>query len=1073
MTLYNQIEKTVMTEVGTAIPANVNLAKSKPFAVTAYTRRVKSIATNAQAFGPSMDVNIQFETSTPGSFIDPLQSYLKFDLTIINSNPYIDYVSFGKAGAASIIEEFRVMIAGVPVEEILQYNLFYELMMNQSGQVQQPMYLYRQSTVKQNVDELFHANAIKSPMVGLGGSPMFGVGCTNNMSQPHTNYVTSNTKQIQTLRLSGSQATGFRTIHQQLTQPANSNSKITDLNVASRNLQNKVETLLQGQKNVATGSGYALYRSDGSYPSVFCSSEGYGALPPFASLVETSTFSPFALPAIDLDPYNAFNWPFVMPLSMDRPDAKTLGPDNLQDYFMFLANVKNIPVGIKGSDRNNRNSDPSRDGVPSQGVWSSLNFRNYDVLPSGTTSTITYTACVPLISGILGCFAEKMWPTMLIAPGTMYIQIKLAPAEKAFKVSMDPARRVLGTIRDYMPWGGTFGGLFGQYSSRASTGANAHYYVGDNANELAHGFIPGYIANNEVYGFQRQLDQTLNSFNADSGVNVDDTNEAVGTTPLNAFSVIGANLASANVNLSTYMTNGHLGEINEDDVAGLCFRPYGKAAMEGRWAKAQNSTVINSIYSTTQNALNPNTFNTTSAADLNQYDMTLLPDSVGQNTAVTINSSQNSALNSVAFMGPAGIPLPQYYLTARPWASRRFWVELSDGTFTFRGDTTPAPCSEATACYGTYLPSSVAQSRRCFLHNNTPVTYRVTNVEYVTQQIILPEAVAANILSLAAAGDISISSTSVHNYQTPIVQSLSQNLIIPAKIASANTLYCLFVPQAFVSGNTAQLYNSLRGVNPFAAISNRAFGDLLDVTNYGQLGSSQRLGFNDGYVSVYNTPCTGGPFQVQLRIGNELTPHTPIVNMSELLTENIKAAHKLFDTSSNVDCAFSVTDRRSQYYEWNSTTGTLNDQMGLSYNCLRDGEFCTTFVHVNYMDDQTAVHNPAMNLVLDAYATKNRLPTLKVDQYFIERGQYNLPMFTPPESTFVMAFDMETWSRYSDVSRSGKYLGQNTLTLNMQGATLLGEDQNRIGSQGFMLQSFVVHDVRYSIMAGGLVQAYI
>ena len=167
------------------------------------------------------------------------------------------------------------------------------------------------------------------------------------------------------------------------------------------------------------------------------------------------------------------------------------------------------------------------------------------------------------------------------------------------------------------------------------------------------------------------------------------------------------------------------------------------------------------------------------------------------------------------------------------------------------------------------------------LHNNTPVTYRVTNVEYVTQQIILPEAVAANILSLAAAGDISISSTSVHNYQTPIVQSLSQNLIIPAKIASANTLYCLFVPQAFVSGNTAQLYNSLRGVNPFAVISNRAFGDLLDVTNYGQLGSSQRLGFNDGYVSVYNTPCTGGPFQVQLRIGNELTPHTPIVNMSE------------------------------------------------------------------------------------------------------------------------------------------------------------------------------------------------
>jgi hypothetical protein len=40
------------------------------------------------------------DTSTPGSFLDPLQSYLKWDLNIVNTNPFADFVSFGQAGAA-------------------------------------------------------------------------------------------------------------------------------------------------------------------------------------------------------------------------------------------------------------------------------------------------------------------------------------------------------------------------------------------------------------------------------------------------------------------------------------------------------------------------------------------------------------------------------------------------------------------------------------------------------------------------------------------------------------------------------------------------------------------------------------------------------------------------------------------------------------------------------------------------------------------------------------------------------------------------------------------------------------
>jgi len=47
--------------------------------------------------------------------------------------------------------------------------------------------------------------------------------------------------------------------------------------------------------------------------------------------------------------------------------------------------------------------------------------------------------------------AEKQFPSMLIAPGSFYIQIKFAKSEQAFQVTMDPCRRIFGTHRDYVP----------------------------------------------------------------------------------------------------------------------------------------------------------------------------------------------------------------------------------------------------------------------------------------------------------------------------------------------------------------------------------------------------------------------------------------------------------------------------------------------------------------------------------------------------------------------------------------------------------------------------------------------
>jgi hypothetical protein len=116
--------------MSTAVPKSLNLGATKPTTIPAYSRRVESIATNAQSFGESGIANIVLDTSTPGSFLDPQQSLLQFDVTLSNSNPYIDYINLSASGMAAIIQEMRIICQGTPIEEILDYNLMFEMFMD-------------------------------------------------------------------------------------------------------------------------------------------------------------------------------------------------------------------------------------------------------------------------------------------------------------------------------------------------------------------------------------------------------------------------------------------------------------------------------------------------------------------------------------------------------------------------------------------------------------------------------------------------------------------------------------------------------------------------------------------------------------------------------------------------------------------------------------------------------------------------------------------------------------------------------------------------------------------------------
>ena len=162
-----------------AIPKTLNLGLQKPTSIPAYTRRVTSLATNAQTFKENDLANIILDTSTPGSFLDPTQSFIQFDLQITNSNPYIDYANFSSCGAGALIQEFRIICQGIPIEEILDYNTMFEMWMDIGGSCQEEFKMYMENPWRAPaIHPSTEINFVKPPMVDREGVIM----CPNDVN---------------------------------------------------------------------------------------------------------------------------------------------------------------------------------------------------------------------------------------------------------------------------------------------------------------------------------------------------------------------------------------------------------------------------------------------------------------------------------------------------------------------------------------------------------------------------------------------------------------------------------------------------------------------------------------------------------------------------------------------------------------------------------------------------------------------------------------------------------------------------------------------------------------------------
>lgn len=929
-----------------ALPRNINLAAQKPKAVPSYVRRFKNIQTNSSGInGEQQDIIIPIDTGTPGAFLDCQQSFVQFDLTITNGNPYIDYQNFGRAGANSLFETMTIRNNGNPIETIRDYNTAFETYMSTEGIAQEEfsMFMSRKNAASDIMG--IHSNHIdfcKAPMVDRSGRIM------------------GSTSGVVAVPVGGSVLpTGMR--------DPNSNFDLSTKGFGS------------AEKSwVFDGYAWTNTPWENTYVNTMPNQQVRNI--PSAPGMNSDTS---AFPSSD----NIIFWPQI--IGTELPDESIYAKSSLrfQDYMTFLSNVKCIPIGCTTTL------------VPPAAA-------QYAVATGGWTAAIptssqgaynagifTVTVCVPLMSGLIGFLADKMAPVMLL--DSLQLVLTTTSYGKAFKVTMDPCRRIVGTHRDFSVYGGNQLG-----SIDGAVGANAY----------GNQFLASKMVQWGTMNYQYHQTWTF-----PAGVT-----PVNGTAPQSQQGAILTPLAGATGTAYTYTVTPLAGSFPQ----------------------------------------------TIGGGNRDPYPISGQP--------VTDTPSSQVSVNNYF---PKGSGVPQYYHNA----------QQSLGTFPINYSNISGDIgNDMYGCYGTFLESSVPQTARCIQNTSmtgttgygyTPIRvftdtnqgapaampkFNISNAYFVATQVIIPDEIVAEILMAATSGDISLQTRTVlvYNNIQMTANSPSQNIIIPAKAGSANTLHCIFrTNEQTAYGPKQYLVNSLTGICPIGS-------SVLTADNVNYIGTNQppNNGTSTNYVSAIS-----GAFSFQLKIGNDLIPSQPINSGTELLIELEKCQHGLNARYNNMSFGNPLIQ---------NPTSQSSSPGQLVYDIFTHGGYFTTYVDPFMLNDQTIVNNAKWSFCSvspdsSVGGVAGQYATVTTNTWFpTPVGNYLVNRFVHPDGGFIVGIDLDTWSGMSDVALSGRYLGNNTVSLACEGLQLvrdiaLGNNQNSVN-----MTAILMVDARWSLQAGGNSQLF-
>ena len=426
-------------------------------------------------------------------------------------------------------------------------------------------------------------------------------------------------------------------------------------------------------------------------------------------------------------------------------------------------------------------------------------------------------------------------------------------------------------------------------------------------------------------------------------------------------------------------------------------------------------------------------------------------------------------------------PAPQYMLSTVP---NKYKYATAAATQDY--------ANENQVFYGTYLTSSVPQVARIFDFTSAglptssasvipssgsvssdAITYLISNINLVGDQIILPNETTADIIMQAEAGNFNVHTNSVRTYVLSVPNAETQSIICPLKVNMAKRVLFVFQNLRQRNNQSGYLYDSNCGINPFASIT--ASGN--PVRNFvgfsGETGTATTLygvGFSTAltYKPTY-TKSTDANLSVQLRIGNDFYPPQPLTTMQEISVELVKTLEgwQTAFFSPTVDASTTIF-------------GTTAAEQKLAYNCLEPSKFTTAFVPVNLLDDQTITMNTDM-VPLFARSTAGATAANSIGatggtnsstnqngyNYLCPRGYCVQGLFKSPSSRFLLGFNLRSF-KSSDGCDGGTYLGNNTITLQMTGCTGLA-----VPGESYRCVAIVPHRcaMRYS-PGGQLIWAY-
>jgi len=388
--------------------------------------------------------------------------------------------------------------------------------------------------------------------------------------------------------------------------------------------------------------------------------------------------------------------------------------------------------------------------------------------------------------------------------------------------------------------------------------------------------------------------------------------------------------------------------------------------------------------------------------------------------------------------------------------------------------------------YGTYLEASVPQCKRItdlnftgtgagsFGSGSNGLTYSISSIQYVYDQIILQDEATADIIQMAAAGEYNVHTESYRTWQLQLQPSPQQNIICPFKVNMAKNVLFVFQNLAQRSNNTAFFYDSNCGYNIFASIgpssadvATKAAGLVTSLVGMSATrtdatpGPLTGVGYAKPLLYSPSTVQTDNSTSCQLRIGNEQIPPIPLTCINDMSTElaKVMGGWGYNNYSPEIDAQIISMGNSGTTMQ----SGSANNQR-LVFDCLEANKFSTCFVHHELLDDQTITANYCQAAM---YSVTTGAPAEINNgmKYLCPRGFMIPGVFEPPSSSFILGFNTRAFSDMDGIME-GMYFGNNTITLNVSGAVgLIGNAFN--GNVGWRGIGIVPHHATMRYLSGG------